>query len=52
MGSSLVDFLKEEGFLEEARAAAVKEALAQPVLKAKKKGAPPDEKAGPSGPAA
>lgn len=37
IGSSLDDFLKEEGILEETRAAALKEALAWQVQKAMKK---------------
>ena len=37
IGSSLDDFLKEEGILEEARAAAVKEAVAWQVQQAMKK---------------
>lgn len=37
IGSSLEDFLKEEGILEEARAAAIKEAVAFQVQQAMKK---------------
>jgi antitoxin HicB len=37
IGSSLDDFLKEEGILEETRAVAVKEALAWQVQKSNKK---------------